>query len=202
LFVHGSIVPDWRVILRKWDLGFCFAGIWAHISKARYGVSGKRRGPWLVDYAAKVLLRLVWSPRPESRPSMEMSSSSDSQWRPRLLMRSCSRCSAVAWSKRGNQASGTPITRPSLRSTHMLSASKCTRVALTEEFIPCSLGSNVCEKLRSPLCFFWQRSGDHLTGAMLFPAFDVKEALKVEYGTSKMGIASAAHVYSPRKLKG
>src|ERR1035438_5976600 len=51
-------------------------------------------------------------------------------------MRSCSRCSAVAWRSRGNQASGTARILPSLRSTHMLSGSKCTRVALTEEFIP------------------------------------------------------------------
>src|SRR5260370_31444862 len=67
---------------------------------------------------------------------MEMSSSSASQCRPRLLILTCSRCSVVACRSRGNQASGTPIIRPSLRSTHMLSGSKCTRVALTEEFIP------------------------------------------------------------------
>jgi hypothetical protein len=73
---------------------------------------------------------------------MEMSSSRASQWSPRLLMRSWSRCSGVARRRRGNQARGTPRVRPSLRSTHMLSASKRTligaAVALTEVVIPCS----------------------------------------------------------------
>jgi len=39
----------------------------------------------------------------------------------------------------GKPGSGTPMILPSLKSTHMLSGSKCTRVALAEEFIPCSL---------------------------------------------------------------
>ena len=70
---------------------------------------------------------------------MEMSSSSDSQWSPRVVRRTCARCSGVACNKRGNHASGTPTTRPSLRSTHMLSESKRTPVGLaTEKVIPCS----------------------------------------------------------------
>src|SRR6185312_10566448 len=98
------------------------------------------RPPLLLEcrsQAAKVLSGALWSPCPASRPATEMSSSSASQCRPRLLIRTCSRCSGVLCRSRGNHASGTPITLPSLRSTHMLSASKCTRVALTEEFIPC-----------------------------------------------------------------
>ena len=39
----------------------------------------------------------------------------------------------------GNDASGTPRVQQSLRLTHMPSASKRPRVALREEFIPCSL---------------------------------------------------------------
>ena len=77
---------------------------------------------------------------------MEMSSSRASQCRPRLLMRTWSRCSGVLCRSRGNHARGTPMMRPSLRSTHMLSASKWTRVgrmftcvASAEEFIPCPL---------------------------------------------------------------
>src|SRR6185437_13251700 len=70
---------------------------------------------------------------------MEMSSSNASQCKPRLLIRTCSRCSALLCSSRGNHASGTLMVLPSLRSTHILSGSKCTRVALTEEFIPCPL---------------------------------------------------------------
>src|SRR5580692_9531165 len=48
----------------------------------------------------------------------------------------CSRCSGVLLSRRGNHARGTPRTRPSLRSTQKLSSSKRTRVGLTEQFIP------------------------------------------------------------------
>jgi len=65
-----------------------------------------------------------------------MSSSSSSQCSPRLLMDTWSRCSAEPCSKRGNQASGTPRVRPSESSTHMLSWSKRTALALTEELIP------------------------------------------------------------------
>src|SRR5271170_588227 len=66
-----------------------------------------------------------------------MSSSRASQWRPQLVIPSCWRCSGVLCRSRGNHASGTPRVQPSLRSTHILSGSKRTRVALTEEFIPC-----------------------------------------------------------------
>src|SRR6266568_9270487 len=68
---------------------------------------------------------------------METSSSTASQCRPRLPILTCSSSSVVHRSSLGNHANGTPIVRPSLRSTHMLSASKRTRVALTEELIPC-----------------------------------------------------------------
>jgi hypothetical protein len=64
---------------------------------------------------------------------MEMSSSSASQWSPRLLMRSCSRCSGVARRRRGNHASVMPRVRPSVRSTHVLLASKRTWVGLAED---------------------------------------------------------------------
>src|SRR6185437_3894661 len=74
--------------------------------------------------AAKTLPLVVWSPSPASSPATEMSSSSASQCRPRLLIRTCAHCSAVPCSKRGNHASGTPMIRPSLRSTHMLASSK------------------------------------------------------------------------------
>ena len=72
---------------------------------------------------------------------MEMSSSSASQWRPRVLMRTCSRCSGDAFRRRGNHASGTPRTRPSLRSTQKLSSSKRIRSGLTKVFIPEALNS-------------------------------------------------------------
>src|SRR5579863_110707 len=51
-------------------------------------------------------------------------------------MRTCSSSSGEHRSSLGNHAKGTPIVRPSLSSTHILSASKRTRVALTKEFIP------------------------------------------------------------------
>lgn len=41
----------------------------------------------------------------------------------------------------GEPRQGHPWMRPSLRSTHMLSSSKQTFVALTEELIPCSFDS-------------------------------------------------------------
>jgi hypothetical protein len=91
--------------------------------------------------AANVLWSAVWSLFPARRPAIEMSSSKDSQCSPRLLILTCSRCSAELWRSRGNHASGTPMTRPSLKSTHMLSGSKCTRVALAEKLIPCPLDS-------------------------------------------------------------
>src|ERR1700677_455990 len=68
-----------------------------------------------------------------------MSSSSASQCRPSRLILTCLRCFAVPRIKRGNHASGTPIVRPSVRSTHMQSESNLTRFALTEELIPCPL---------------------------------------------------------------
>lgn len=67
---------------------------------------------------------------------MEMSSSSSSQWRPRLLIVTCSRYAGVPCSRRGNHASGTPRVRPSDNSTHMLSWSKRTLLAFAEELIP------------------------------------------------------------------
>lgn len=65
-----------------------------------------------------------------------MSSSSASQCSPRLLILTCVRSSALLPSSLGNHASGTPSVRPSLNSTHILSSSKRTRVALTEVLIP------------------------------------------------------------------
>ena len=85
------------------------------------------------------------APNPASNPAIEMSSSIASQCRPRLLILTRSSSSEVQRNSLGNQASGTPIVRPSLSSTHMLSASKRTRVALTEELIPCLLD-------RFPVC--------------------------------------------------
>ena len=85
------------------------------------------------------------SPRPASSPATETSSSSASQCRPRLLKRTCCRSSGVARSRRGNHASGTPIVRPSLNSTHIQSASNRTCFALTEELIPRPLNTRpVC----------------------------------------------------------
>ena len=86
-------------------------------------------------YAANVLFAL-WSPSPARSPAMEISSSKASQCRPRPLILTCFRCLAVPRSKRGNHASGTPMVRPSLNSTHMQSGSNLTRFALTEELIP------------------------------------------------------------------
>src|SRR6187402_3221774 len=71
----------------------------------------------------------------------------DSQCRPRLLMRTSSRCSGVACNRQGNHASGTPRTRPSLSETHMLSLSKRTVLAelVSKEVIPSSLNTvSVC----------------------------------------------------------
>src|SRR5690242_5967049 len=51
-------------------------------------------------------------------------------------MRHAPRCFGVACSRRGNQASGTPRVRPSESSTHILSSSNLTVVALTEEVVP------------------------------------------------------------------
>ena len=56
------------------------------------------------------------------------------QWMPRGLSSNCARCSTVAASKRGNQASGTAMRLPSSRWTHMLSSSK--RTALAEVVMP------------------------------------------------------------------
>ena len=80
-------------------------------------------------------VRRVMSPRPASRPATEMSSSSSSQCRPRRLNSTRSRAAAVACSRRGNHASGTPSVRPSVSSTHIVCSSK--RTAVGEMLIPC-----------------------------------------------------------------
>jgi hypothetical protein len=74
-----------------------------------------------------------------------MSSSSSSQCRPRLPIRQACRSSALARRRRGNQASGTPSTRPSDNPTQRLSSSKRTFVGLTEELPPRGLDAlTVC----------------------------------------------------------
>ena len=80
------------------------------------------------------ILRLDKSGCPASRPATEMSSSSASQCKPPLLSSTWARCSALAPSRRGNQASGAAIVLPSARLTHMVSSSN--RTALGEVFIP------------------------------------------------------------------
>ena len=60
---------------------------------------------------------------------IEISSSSFSQWRPTRLNSTRSRWAGVACIRRGNQASGTPSVRPSLRSIHIVCSSKRTAVA-------------------------------------------------------------------------
>lgn len=74
------------------------------------------------------------SPWPASSPSIEIFSSIASQWIPRRLSSKSWRCAGVAWSRRGNHASGTPSVRPSSISTHMQSSSK--RSALGEILTP------------------------------------------------------------------
>ena len=80
------------------------------------------------------IFRLDKSGCPASRPATEMSSSSASQCKPPLLSSTSARCSALASSRRGNQASGAAIVLPSARLTHMVSSSN--RTALGEVFIP------------------------------------------------------------------
>jgi len=92
------------------------------------------RGACRGDQADAIERAFVMSPWPASRPSIEMSSSRASQWMPRELSSKPARCSGVAAKRRGNQANGTPTTRPSSRSTHRLSSSK--RTALAEVVIP------------------------------------------------------------------
>ena len=72
---------------------------------------------------------------PESMPSMERSSSSASQCRPKGLMVTAARCCGVAFRRRGNPATGTPRVRPSDRPTHIVSSSNRTSVA--EVVMPC-----------------------------------------------------------------
>jgi hypothetical protein len=79
-------------------------------------------------------VRLDKSGCPARRPATEMSSSSASRCKPPLLSSTWARCSALAFSRRGNQANGVAMVRPSDRLTHMVSSSK--RTALGEVFIP------------------------------------------------------------------
>ena len=71
----------------------------------------------------------VTSPRPARRPATEISSSSASQCRPTRLSSTWLRSSGVAWSRRGNHASGIPSVLPSDSSTHIVCSSKRTLVA-------------------------------------------------------------------------
>ncbi len=86
------------------------------------------RMPMRERQAARSVFR-VMSPRPASRPAMEISSSMSSQWRPVRLSSTLSRWAAVACNKRGNHANGTPKVRPSLSSTHIVCSSNRTAVA-------------------------------------------------------------------------
>ena len=81
---------------------------------------------------------------PRRRPAELRSSSTSGQWipKPPAEIRQLPRCSAVAWSSRGNQASGTLIVLPSARST--LRVSSETRTSFTRSpglgskvLIPC-----------------------------------------------------------------
>lgn len=81
-------------------------------------------------------LRRVQSGCPASNPATEMSSSSASQCSPFLLSSTCARCAGAAFSRRGNQANGAAMVRPSDRLTQSVSSSK--RTDLGEIVIPCS----------------------------------------------------------------
>src|SRR6185437_11376229 len=74
------------------------------------------------------------SPRPASRPAIEMSSSRSSQCRPMRLISTRCLASALAFKRRGNHARGTPNVRPSDSSTHIVCSSK--RTAVAEIVIP------------------------------------------------------------------
>src|SRR5271165_910155 len=104
--------------------------------RGRAGCSGFTpfRMPTRERQAARSVFR-VMSPRPASRPAMEISSSMSSQWRPVRLSSTLSRWAAVACSRRGNQANGTPNVRPSLSSTHIACSSN--RTAVAEMLMPC-----------------------------------------------------------------
>src|SRR5438477_11488190 len=66
-----------------------------------------------------------------SKLSTEISSSTASQWMPipPPIKRHSFLCSAVAWSKRGNQTSGAEISRPSASTTRRLSLVQLTSTA-------------------------------------------------------------------------
>ena len=100
---------------------------WARIRDPRIRQVHGRQTDWRI-------LRLDKSGCPASRPATEMSSSSASQCKPPLLSSTWARCSALASSRRGNQASGAAIVLPSAKLTHMVSSSN--RTALGEVFIP------------------------------------------------------------------
>src|ERR1700730_6923457 len=74
-------------------------------------------------------VRLVTSPRPANSSGTEISSSISSQCRPTRVSSTRARCAGLASRRRGNHASGTPSVRPSLSSTHIVCASKCTDMA-------------------------------------------------------------------------
>src|SRR5579884_1564952 len=92
--------------------------------------------PTLRIYSAACSCRRVMSPRPAINPAIEISSSNSSQCNPVRLISTFARCAGEALSRRGNQASGTPNVRPSVRSTHIVCSSKRTSVA--EMLMPCS----------------------------------------------------------------
>src|SRR6266542_4627517 len=89
--------------------------------------------------------RLFWGAGvPRRIPATLRSSSTSGQWMPSPSPRSCQfdRCAGDAWSRRGNQASGTLTLRPSTSDT--VSSSSVTRTSCargtastTEELIPC-----------------------------------------------------------------
>ena len=83
---------------------------------------------------ARRTVRLEKSGCPARRPATEMSSSSASQCKPPLLSSTWARCSALASSRRGNQANGAAMVHSSDTLTHMVSSSK--RSALGEVVIP------------------------------------------------------------------
>jgi len=72
---------------------------------------------------------------PASRAGIEMSSSRSGQCSPKGVVSTASRCSGVAFNRRGNQTSGTPRVRPSDRASHMVASSKLTLCA--EMVMPC-----------------------------------------------------------------
>ena len=76
----------------------------------------------------------ITPPVPDSRPAIEISSSSSSQCSPFGLISNFRRCSGAACIKRGNHANGTARMRPSDNSTHILLSSN--RTDLAEVLIP------------------------------------------------------------------